>query len=105
MHTRKPLSFWDLWTAELKVSFPKKNLKSDLQQRWKIAPNNVIMRLRKGKFPDLTSDIKFMYDHYGIGYSMEEGFFFDEEKFRQIQQENLNARARALGLSPGRKSI
>ena len=94
-----PTPFWKLWKEELKVSFPKKDLTDALQQRWKIAHSNVLTRLKKEKFMDLTSDILFLYEHYGIGYTIERGFFFDDEKYRLIKEQKLNHRARKLGLS------
>lgn len=94
-----PTTFWKLWKEDLKVSFPKKDLTDALQLRWNIAHSNVLTRLKKGKFVDITSDIPFMYEHYGIGYTIEKGFFFDEEKFRQIKELSLQNRARKLGLS------
>lgn len=99
MSNSTPTPFWKLWTEDLKVSFPKRQLVDDLQDRWKITNTNVLGRLKREKFPDLTSDILFMYESYGIGYTIEKGFFFDEEKFQSIQKRKLESTARALGLS------
>ena len=99
MISQQPTRFWKLWKEELKVSFPKKRLTDALQVRWKIAHTNVLARLRKEKFMDFTSDIPFLYENYGIGYTIEKGFFYDEEKYREIQESSLKRRAKALGLS------
>lgn len=99
MQNTTPTTFWKLWTEELKVSFPKKQLTNALQKRWDLTHPNVIGRLKKEKFPNLTKDIPFLYECYGIGYTIEKGFFFDEEKFKKIQDDRLNSVAKSLGLS------
>lgn len=99
MDTYTPTRFWKLWKEELKVSFPKKQLTDALQDRWKITHTNVLTRLKKEKFMDLTSDISFLYEHYGIGYTIERGFFYDEEKHATIREQTLRARAQRLGLT------
>lgn len=99
MILHEPTKFWKLWTEELKVSFPKKKLTNALQERWKLAHPNVLARLKQEKFVNMTTDIKFLYDHFGIGFSVEKGFHFDEIKYESIQHEHLNNLARKLGMS------
>jgi hypothetical protein len=94
-----PTRFWKLWKEELKVSFPKKQVTDALQSRWQITHSNVLTRLKKEKFMDLTADIYFLYENYGIGYTIERGFFYDEEKHATVKARQLETRAKKLGLS------
>ena len=99
MISRPPTRFWTLWKKELKVSFPKRKLTDALIERWELAHPNVLIRLRKENFVDLTSDIVFLYERFGIGFTIEKGFYFDEEKFIEIEENALKSRARSLGMS------
>lgn len=99
MYKIEPTRFWKLWKEDLKVSFPKRKLTDALQKRWNIAHPNVLRRLKQEKFVDLTTDILFLYESFGIGYTLEKGFYFDEEKYQQIQEKSLKTRAKQLGLS------
>jgi hypothetical protein len=99
MVSDQPTKFWKLWKEDLKVSFPKKSLTDALQERWKIAHTNVLTRLKKEKFMDLTNDIPFLYENYGIGYTIDRGFFFDEDKYRIIKEMRVKRNADRRGLS------
>ena len=99
MESHQPTKFWKLWKEDLKVSFPKKSLTDALVQRWQKAHPNVLARLKKEKFVDFTSDIQFMYENYGLGYTMERGFFFDEEKYKKAVEIGLINKAKKMGMS------
>lgn len=99
MILHEPTRFWKLWKEDLRVSFPKKRVTDALQERWNITHANVLVRLRQEKFVDMTSDIQFLYDQFGIGFTVESGFYLDEERFSQIRETGLRKRARSLGLS------
>jgi len=99
MENTQPTKFWKLWKEDLKVSFPKRNLTDALQERWNLAHPNVLARLKNEKFMNLTSDILFLYEQFGIGYTIEKGFYFDDEKFNQIKENKMKRRADSLGMS------
>jgi hypothetical protein len=99
MILNEPTKFWKLWKEDLKVSFPKRKLTNALQERWNIAHPNVLARLKQEKFMNMTSDIQFMYEQFGIGFTIEKGFYFDEDKYVNIQESSLKRRANKLGLS------
>lgn len=99
MILNEPTRFWKLWKEDLRVSFPKKRLTDALQQRWQITHCNVLARLRQEKFVNLSSDVQFLYEKFGIAFSSETGFYLDEEKYSEIQEKGLRKRARSLGLS------
>lgn len=99
MFSEEPTNFWKLWKEDLKVSFPKKRLTDALQARWKLAHPNVLARLKQEKFRNMAADIKFLNDHFGICFTVERGFYFDEKKFIEIQEEKLKNNAKKLGMS------
>ncbi|HEV7381504.1 MAG TPA: hypothetical protein VGN64_17020 [Dyadobacter sp.] len=84
---------------ELKVSFPRKKMCDELAERWGIAYSNVLHRLYADKLPNFVSDIKWLYEKYGIGFDMKKGFFYDEEKARIIELNEEMEDAALFGMS------
>lgn len=96
--TTRPIHFWVLWTEELPVLFQKKRLTDALQKRWGLSYQNVLSRLKKERFPDLISDLQFLYYEHGIGFTIDKGFYFDREKFDEIADRKERELAAKYGL-------
>jgi hypothetical protein len=95
----KPMKMSRLFYEELKVSFPKGRFVKALAERWSLTDSNVYIRIKNDRMNDLVSDIQFIYENFAIGFDMKRGFFFDEQKWKLIEQRDEMENASLFGMS------
>jgi len=92
-------TLWDVWSNELPAKFKKNEVVEALTVRWGITRENVYRQIRKGNLKNFVHDVSFLHTHFGIGYKMDTGFFFDDAQYTIIQQRTELEGARLFGLS------
>jgi len=95
----KKRTFWEVWSTRLPVEFSKKEAIETLQKHWGLSYGPTYTRLRGGHFPDMVNDISFLYQNFAIGFDMDQGFFFDYEKYDLIQRNQEMEDARMFNLA------
>lgn len=93
----KEKQFNDFWINDLPAKFPKKKAIKILSERFGVNERSTYRRLIDCN-DLLARDISFLYEHFGICFSIGKGFYLDNRKFEEIQASEEREEAAALGL-------
>lgn len=95
----KLTSLWELWSNVLPAKFKKQEVVESLSARWGVTRENVYRHLKKDTLKNFVHDVSYLHTNFGIGYSMDTGFFFDEKQYSKIQERSDMENARMFNLS------
>jgi methenyltetrahydromethanopterin cyclohydrolase len=87
----------ELWNDLLPLKFPKTKCIEALARHLNINKRNVYARILDNKL--LARDVSFLFHYFGIGYTPDRGFYFDQKQYEAIQQREEMENAMMFGLS------
>lgn len=87
----------EVWNNLLPTKFPKTKCIEALASHLGIEKRNAYARILENKL--LAKDVNFLFHNFGIAFTNDRGFFFDDNQYNIIQEREGMEEAKLLGLS------